>query len=69
MKTRQELVLDFMVALAPNIENIYNRMKEDSDGEPINASEGVYATAVSLVDVYFQKIMLKKHLEDINESV
>ena len=55
MKSRQELVLDFMLALAPNIDNIYSRMKEDSDGEPVNASEGVYATAVSLVDVYFAK--------------
>ena len=55
MKSRQELVLDFMLALAPNIDNIYSRMKEDSDGEPVNASEGVYATAVNLVDVYFHK--------------
>jgi hypothetical protein len=54
-KTRQELVLDFMLALAPNIGEIYARMKEDADGEPVNASEGVYATAVNLVDVYFNK--------------
>lgn len=55
MKTRQELVLDFMLALAPNIDNFYVRMKEDSDGEPVNAAEGIYATAVTLVDVYFDK--------------
>jgi hypothetical protein len=55
MKTRQELILDFMLALAPNIENIYIRMKEDAYDEPVNAAEGVYATAESLVDVYMHK--------------
>jgi len=55
MKTRQELILDFMLALAPNIDNIYIRMEKDADGEPFSASEGVYTTAENLVDVYMHK--------------
>jgi hypothetical protein len=56
MKTRQEMIYDFMLALAPNIDNIYIRMKENACEEPVNAAEGVYATAESLADVYLESL-------------
>jgi hypothetical protein len=56
MKTRQEMIYDFMLALAPNIDNIYTRMKEDAYDEPVNAAEGVYATAENLTDIYLRSL-------------
>ena len=58
MKTRQEMVYDFMIALAPNIDNIYNRMKEDSDGEVtvMDVVETMYEYATTMADRYLESL-------------
>jgi len=54
MKTRQEMIYDFMVALAGN-SNTYDLIHSDMEDIPdLEASEAIYGIAASLADEYLK---------------
>jgi len=64
MKTRQELILDFMLALAPNYLNIHKdncKLWEILHGDPTGypcptEAESVFFVAASLADQYLENV-------------
>ena len=59
MKTRQEMIYDFMLALAPNYEAMYEEVfKTENSGHVVafnRAAEEIYARANKLADIYLEE--------------
>jgi hypothetical protein len=54
MKTRQELILDFMLALSSNYAAIYKAIEEEEGFEDLSLYERIYSIACMLTDVYLE---------------
>jgi hypothetical protein len=58
MKTRQELILDFMLALVGNSDycQLFPTGEDDPDIMELNDAQRVYAIAASLADEYLENL-------------
>jgi hypothetical protein len=58
MKTRQELILDFMLAVSGNSDycNLFPMGEDDPDIIDLNAAQRIYVIAASLADEYLENV-------------
>jgi hypothetical protein len=54
MKTRQEMIYDFMVALCANPDT-YELLPSMTEVQELEAHEGVYVIAAAMADEYLKK--------------
>jgi hypothetical protein len=54
MKTRQEMIYDFMLAVCANVDT-YTLLPSTAPVEELEAHEGVYMIAAAMADEYLKK--------------
>jgi len=54
MKTRQEMIYDFMIALASNADGVYELLPSDLALNDYEAHEAIYVVANKLADQFLE---------------